>query len=265
MDFDGQLIRMPSAQLYARGAAATAPAAGRAWERAAPVPLPGGATYAAVAIDPSSHYRGLYLFVDAATEPVPLIRGQIWRGQFRRLAVAPFAPASWETASIDSVTFASVWPFNNQSLALRVWERAPAGDRLLLPESQPFVQEVLRTTNVATLPAAFLYHFHAPGARLITLFASNHNTANPAATVDINLSAGRPEVPGGDPLVTSHYLSTHGVTLATVAVPSAAAEATATATVVDPGFTEYYLWNGATTTPGVYTLQVGCLVTYYEC
>ena len=262
MEATSVVVRLTSLELYVNSGLLTNGYTERDLAVAANVPT-NASGYEAVAIDPSSHFRQVYVFLDDSYDPIPLVGGEVLRARFTRLKVTPFYRASWETGSLSSSVFNSPPPYNNQVLALRLFTKRPAQSHLTLPPSAFFVQDVLTTLNLATLPATFLYHLHAPGARSITFFASNHNTANPPATVSVSISACRPEVPAADPLVTTHWASTHNKTFGTLVIPTAAAEYTTTVTVVDPGFSEYYFWNGSTTTPGVYTLHLGCIVTFY--
>ena len=77
----------------------------------------------------------------------------------------------------------------------------------------------------------------------------------------ITLRAVHPERPRNDTLLTSLSSSVFTNVLATVNAGGGTTSATASV-VVNPGFVEYYVDAGPTTTPGTYTLEVGLIVEY---
>jgi hypothetical protein len=264
MELASDLIQIPSIQLWGKYGEITPGITEVNRELAFQVPT-SGATYEAISFDPGTQFRMANLFFDDSQIPVPLIRGDIIKGRFQRVRVAPFPHATWLTGTLTStLLLPSPVTINNQQMMLRLWKRAPAQSAIVLPDVVQLVQELIVTGFLASgVPASFWYHFHAPGARAITFFVGNHNTTNPIGSL-ITISPARPEIARTDALSTS-LGNSYAKNFVSLTIPAAAdSNEPVTFTQVDPGFTEYFYWGGTTTTPGVYTFLFGAIVHFYN-
>ena len=263
MDRRSLLVRLPSLDLHAN----RDPIAGSSQvtvdqesvQIAALVPAP-EAIYQGVALDPSTDFRAANVFFDDEPRPYPLVGGQVLRGEFRSLRVAPLLKTTWERGTTPGSTFGPA-PYNNQRLALRLWQEPPSTTQLALPEVGQFVQRLLTTGAGGVAQATAMYHVHAPGARSITFFAGNHGQSpSPYTAVTVTVYGSRPERVPEDPLSTDFSSTTFSQLLATL-VLGTGSTAAQSVTVIEPGFTEYYFVANATAA-AVIQYEVGCIVHY---
>ena len=218
-------------------------------------------SYRAVAIDPASELRAVYLFLDDRPEPHPLIGGEVLRAEFRSLRVTPFHRTTWDTGPVPGADVVNPPPLNNQRLALRLWTEEPLSTQLLLPDTTQLIQRLLTTQNTGMSADTLIYYVHAPGARSITFFAGNHNAgSSPAvAAQPVAIYGSRPERSLDDALGLNVGDTTFSGVIATLSVPIGSTFASTRTTIVDPGLTEYYFVAG-TTAASTLTYEVGCII-----
>lgn len=260
MDGDSLLVRLGSLTLFSgNGLAGTAGRTERDVELAAALPVEG--EFYGVSLDPSSHFRQLLIFLDDHPEPFPLVGGEILKASFRRARVAPFHRVTWETGSVTSGLFTLSPRLNNQVAALRLYRAPPQQSHLELPSVLQLTQDLLSSGFLAGgIGQPLLYHVHAPGARCLTFFGGSHGDAGTPAT-SVSLRAVHPERPRSDVLLTSLSTAVFTNVLATLAM-GGGATSTAATVIQNPGFVDYYIDAGPTTSPGTYNLEVGLIIEY---
>lgn len=224
---------------------------------------------AGLAQQPGGQYRGYALAIDdSSTIPdctvwlenegigLPLCRGQILRRPFKGFRVAPASPSTLPGLASLPVGSTSGVQLSPGSLVLRAYREEPGLIGPAAPMSS--VEQSALTIVGAGTAEPILGWARIPGAKQVTLWATNENQAN-AAAATLNLYTVRPQVNGGAVATTIRL----GKLLGSATLPAAADSGKRVeVSIYYPGVYEVAWSLALPVTTGNYFCTSGAEVTY---